>query len=184
MRSDGGNIPRRRDYGNKSLRLDSLAFVALAAVVCWVTAGAARPQAASAYADVATARKKFLGAKVKIDGPLESASSGHKATYINWRMARRDPQGRYHVVSPIMGSRLTEGYEQEVATVIAIQPSEQTSKSPYPDAVGGYLDPGGSGPDLDFVVKFTNGSIALCTCPLKSVDGNFRVVEAGSVAPK
>jgi hypothetical protein len=134
----------------------------------------------SPSAALAAARTKYFGAKVKIDGPLESASPGQLATYINWRMAKKDLQGRYRAVTPVMQSRLTEGYERRIGTVIAIQVSDRSSSGPFP-APHEETD---LGPRLNFLVKFDNGVIALCTCPLKSVDGNFSVVSPPARPPK
>jgi hypothetical protein len=107
-----------------------------------------------------SARQKYLGAKVRIKGPLESASPGLLAMYINWRVAKKDPHGRYHGVTPVDSARLPYGYERHQATIIAVQLSDAHEL----------------GPNFDFVVRFDDGVIGICTCSLKTVNGNFAVV--------
>ena len=43
---------------------------------------------------------------------------------------------------------------------------------------------GEPGPKLNFAVKFDDGVVALCTCPLANVDGNFTVIASSPPTPK
>jgi hypothetical protein len=129
-------------------------------------------QSKSPSATLAAARHKYVGAQVKIKGPLESASPGLLATYINWRVAKRGPGGRYHAVSPIAEARLPYGYERHQGSIIAVQLSEDQSQDGEP------------GPKLNFVVKFDDGVVAVCTCALTNIDGNFTVIPSAKPATR
>ncbi len=125
---------------------------------------------------LATARRTFLGASVKIKGPLESSSPGLLALYMNWRIAKKDPQGRYHAALPISLARLPYGYERRPGSIIAVQLSDIQPK------IGGVIGPGSlneardSAPNFDFVVKFDDGATGVCTSSLDGARNNFDVV--------
>jgi hypothetical protein len=135
-------------------------------------------QAKSPSATLAASRHKYVGAQVTIKGPLESASQDQLATYINWRVAKRGPGGRYHAVSPIAEARLPFGYERHGGSIIAVQLSDNQSKEPWMDPQDKTHAAGAQDPNLDFVVKFDDQVVAVCTCPLTAVDGNFSVVHS------
>jgi hypothetical protein len=120
-------------------------------------------------ATLATARHEYLGASVKIKGPLESSSPGLVALYMNWRIAKKDPRGRYHAVSPISVARIPYGYERHQASIIAVQWSDMQGKS---------------GPIFDYVVKFDDGVIVVCTSSLESAKFNFEVIKPHPAATK
>ncbi len=129
-------------------------------------------QSKSPATTLAAARHKYVGAQVKIKGPLESASPGLLATYINWRVAKKGPQGRYFAVTPIVEARLPYGYERHEGSIIAVQLSNDQSQDGEP------------GPKLNFVVKFDDQVVAVCTCALTNVDGNFTVIPSQTIPQK
>jgi hypothetical protein len=122
-----------------------------------------------------SARQKYLGAKVTIKGPLES-SPGLLALYINWRVAKQDTHGRYHAVSPVYSARLPYGYERHQSTIIAVQLSDDQPKGPWIDVLGNRHEANEIGPNFDFLVRFDDGVIGVCTSSLESPGGNFDVV--------
>ena len=160
--------------GRNQFAWPALTFVFVAVAILGAT-NSVWCQSKSPSATLVAARHKYVGAQVKIKGPLESSSPGLLATYINWRVAKRGPGGRYHAVSPIMEARLPYGYERHGGSILAVQISDNQVDA---------HDAGAPGPSLDFVVKFDDQVVAVCTCPLTAVDGNFIVVHSRVVPQK
>jgi hypothetical protein len=124
---------------------------------------------------LADARKKYLGVKVTIKGPLEPPPPGLVAQYVNWRPARKRANGRYEPYPD--STRESYGAERDPATIIAIQLSNYQRKGPWVDILGNRHEADELGPDFDFIVKFDeDGSLAMCATWLETAPANFDVV--------
>jgi hypothetical protein len=117
-------------------------------------------QSKSPTSALENARQRYLGKSVRIMGPHESSSPGLLAQYMNWRSAKRGADGRYRQQSAETWARLPFGYERHGGSIIAVQLSEKQPK----------------GSSFDFVVRFDDGVIAMCTSPLELAAGDFKVV--------
>ena len=61
-------------------------------------------------------------------------------------------------------------------SIVNIQLSEKQPKGPWTDIFGKRHDASESCRSFDFIVRFDDGVIAMCTSPLDSVTGDFEVV--------
>jgi hypothetical protein len=151
-----------------------LVLLIAGALLCFTTSGLS--QTNTPGTTLASAQQKYLGAQVRIKGPLESSSPGLSALYINWRIAKKDPHGRYHGVTRIDSGRLPYGYERHSATIIAVQWSDNQPKDSRLDVTGSSQTADQLSPNFDFVVRFDDGVTGVSTCSLANVAGNFVVV--------
>ena len=152
-------------------------FVLLLAGVMLCLSASGGGQSKPGLPTLADARKKYLGAKVTIMGPLEPPPPGLVAQYINWRSAKKGANGRYEPYSTANWARLSFGAERELATIIAIQLTDHQRKGPWVDFLGNRHEANELGPDFDFIVKFDeDGSLAMCTTWLEAAPANFDVV--------
>lgn len=131
-------------------------------------------QSKSSTPTVENARQRYLGKNVSIIGPHESSSPGLLALYINWRSAERGDDGRYRPQSAENWRRLPFGYERHAGSIIAVQLSDKQPKGPWTH------DEKENGPSFDFIVRFDDGVIAMCTSPLDLATSNFQVVGSAS----
>jgi hypothetical protein len=126
---------------------------------------------------LANARQEYLGAKVRITGPLKAPSAGILRIYVNWLRAKKRASGRYEPETDADWGLLSYGAERSQATIIAIQLSTKQRKGPWVDFMGNRHEADELGPDLDFIVRFDEGgSTAMCTSSLETVSSCFNVV--------
>ena len=159
------------------------AGLAVAGLMLCVSAWAgsqSKPPATS----LTSARQKYLGKAITIKGPLESFHPGLLALYVNWHFAKRGADGRYRPVSRTDAARLPFGYERDQATIIAIQRSDDQPKGPWIDVLGNRHEASELGTYFDFVVRFDDGVIAMCTSSAERTTGNFEVITAKPSASK
>jgi len=134
---------------------------------------------------LAEARKKYLGARVTIKGPLEAPPAGLLANYVNWRRAKKGAGGRYEPETDAAWGFIPYGYEKEPATVIAIQLSKRQTGA-WVDILGNHHAADELGADFDFIVRFDDprDGIAMCSSWLSTAEGDFYLIPPKPAAQK